>query len=115
MMHGMGMMGGFGLLWILIPVVLGIAVVSVLRNREKKRIDPSESRRELRQGSDALDQTIFRLARRHNGRLTVSDVVVESRLSVREAEAALNDLVDGTHVTMEITENGSVVYEFPEL
>ena len=34
---------------------------------------------------------------------------------IREAEEAINSMVDGTHVRMEVEDTGLVVYEFPEI
>ena len=58
---------------------------------------------------------IFRLADAHAGRLTLSDVIVATDMTMHDAEALLNTLVDELHVRMEVEEDGSIVYEFPEL
>jgi len=63
----------------------------------------------------SLESKVFRLASRLGGRLTISDVVIETDLSVAEAESFMDHLVDGSHVRMEVTDEGSVIYEFPEL
>ncbi|MBN2553809.1 MAG: hypothetical protein JXB06_13610, partial [Spirochaetales bacterium] len=58
---------------------------------------------------------IFRAAYKHEGRLTVSDIVLETDLGLKEAEEVINGMVDGTHVRMEVEDSGLVVYEFPEI
>ena len=58
---------------------------------------------------------VFRLAYKRKGRITVSDAVIDLGLSIRQAEELLNGLVDGLRVRMEVTPNGLVVYEFPEI
>ena len=58
---------------------------------------------------------VFRLAYKRKGRITVSDVVIDLGFSIHEAEELLNGLVDGLRVRMEVTPNGLVVYEFPEI
>lgn len=63
----------------------------------------------------AAEPRIFRLANKMKGRLTVSDVVIETNMSLKEVEELLDGMVDGIHVTMEVRDNGSVVYEFPEI
>lgn len=63
----------------------------------------------------SLQSKIFRLASRQGGSVTVSDVVIETEMSVQEAEEFMDRLVDGTHVRMEVTDEGQVFYEFPEL
>jgi hypothetical protein len=62
-----------------------------------------------------IENRIFRAASKRAGRLTVSDIVLETDLSIREAEEVINGMVDGTHVRMEVEDNGLVVYEFPEI
>jgi hypothetical protein len=62
-----------------------------------------------------IENRIFRAAYKHEGRLTISDIVLETDLSIREAEEAINSMVDGTHLRMEVEDNGLVVYEFPEI
>jgi hypothetical protein len=62
-----------------------------------------------------IENRIFRIAFKHAGRLTISDIVLETDLGVQEAEKVINGMVDGTHVRMEVEDNGLVVYEFPEI
>ncbi|UCF96392.1 MAG: hypothetical protein JSV89_14575 [Spirochaetaceae bacterium] len=65
--------------------------------------------------SRSIEGRIFRAAYKHKGRLTVSDIVLETDLGIREAEEMINSMVDGTHVRMEVEDSGLVVYEFPEI
>ena len=58
---------------------------------------------------------IFRLADEMRGRLTLSDVVIATNLNLKEAERVIDSMVDGIHVTMEVSDSGRVVYEFPEI
>ena len=76
------------------------------------------TRRRIEQNRAKLSKTevaLFRLADKNKGRITLSDAVVETGLGIKEAEEILNDLVDGSHVRMEVTDSGSVIYEFPEI
>jgi len=63
----------------------------------------------------SLEARIFRVAYKRKGRLTISDVVLETGLSIKEAEETVNAMVDGTRVRMEVDDRGLVVYEFPEI
>lgn len=82
-----------------------------LSGRESWReIGGSRLRRPL--GTEAR---IFRLAYKLKGRITISDIVLETGLSVQDAEETANKMVDGLRVCMEIDERGLVVYEFPEI
>ena len=85
---------------------------------------PQEERRPLRwlaPGPTALrtapdpEARVFRLAYKRRGRITVSDAVIDLGLSIQQAEELLNSLVDDLRVRMEVTPNGLVVYEFPEI
>ena len=58
---------------------------------------------------------LFKLAQRLGGRLTVSDIVIETGLGVAEAERFIEAMVDNSHVRMDIDDNGMVVYDFPEI
>ncbi|MBN1836729.1 MAG: hypothetical protein JW820_12815 [Spirochaetales bacterium] len=62
-----------------------------------------------------LEARIFRLAFKRKGRITVSDVVLETGLGIKESEEAVNAMVDGIRVRMEVDDRGLVVYEFPEI
>jgi hypothetical protein len=63
----------------------------------------------------SIEGRIFRAAYKYRGRLTVSDIVLETDLSIKEAEEVINAMVDGTHVRMEVEDSGLVNYEFPEI
>jgi hypothetical protein len=63
----------------------------------------------------SMEARIFRLAFKRKGRVTVSDIVLETGMSVKEAEEAVNAAVDGVRVCMEVDDRGLVVYEFPEI
>ena len=67
------------------------------------------------QDTDDAEHQIFRLADKLKGRLTVSDVVVHTGLGIHEAEEAMNQIVDGYRVKMEVDDRGIVLYEFPEI
>jgi len=63
----------------------------------------------------STEAQIFKLAYRLGGRITVSDVVVASGLSVDQVERILEHMVDNSRVRMDIDDEGMVVYEFPEI
>lgn len=64
---------------------------------------------------DGLENRIFKLAYEMKGRLTLSDVVVGTNLTMKEAESSMNRMVDGSHVRMEVEDDGTILYEFPEI
>ena len=65
--------------------------------------------------SDGYEAKIFRLAQQMKGRVTLSDIVIATNLGLKEAERAIDGMVDGVHVSMEVNDKGRVVYEFPEI
>lgn len=113
MMHGF--VFPFGFFWIVIPAIaiwLAIPAIRRLRRSDERTIDTGRGGKPLEAN---LEPAVYRLAKQLKGRVTVSDVVVETGLSAAESETLLQGLVDGTHCRMEVTEQGSVIYEFPEL
>lgn len=62
-----------------------------------------------------MQAKVFQLAYKLRGRITVSDIVVETGLSVQEAEELVQGMVDNSRVRMEVNDNGLVTYEFPEI
>lgn len=58
---------------------------------------------------------VFQLASKLGGRLSVSDVVIELGVDVKDAEELLQGLVDNVRVRMELDDNGRVTFEFPEI
>ena len=62
-----------------------------------------------------LESAVFSLAYRLRGRITLSDIIVETGLGMKEAEDVIGGMVDGIRVRMEVTEDGLVIYEFPEI
>ena len=63
----------------------------------------------------SIESEIFKLAYKMKGKITVSEVVLETGLTIKEAEERMKELTDGIHVRMEVTDNGIVIYEFPEI
>src|SRR5262249_14565189 len=58
---------------------------------------------------------IVELARAHEGRLNVTLVASHLHLDFQEAESALDTLVDGQRVDLQVDDQGRVTYVFPEL
>ncbi|MFP4373724.1 MAG: hypothetical protein ACLFPO_05300 [Spirochaetaceae bacterium] len=111
---------------------LFVAAVAVRVGSEFFRSWDSQQRRSVygrgRQGSDlladiygmprggrSLEARVFQLAGKLGGRLSVSDVVIELGIDVKDAEDLLQSLVDNVRVRMELDDNGRVTFEFPEI
>ena len=62
-----------------------------------------------------VQRKILRLAAHKGGSLTVTEVAAELSLSLPAAEKALIAMDDGFRVRSEITDDGILLYEFPEV
>lgn len=63
----------------------------------------------------AIQQKILRLAGKKGGALTVTEVATELSLSLPAAERVLLAMDDGFRVRSDVTDEGLILYEFPEL
>lgn len=63
----------------------------------------------------SLQLPVLKLARRRDGRLTVTEVAAELGWTLPRAEKVLESLNDGYRVSSEVTNEGVIVYEFLEL
>ncbi len=62
-----------------------------------------------------LQQRVLRLATRKGGVLTVTEVAAELNLSLPAAEKVLIQMDDGFRVRSEVTREGILIFEFPEV
>jgi len=115
MMHGWGM-GGFGMgfpLFGLVPLILiGGGIYLLVRLRRNTGV---HDHRDAGASRHLSAPEIYRLAKEHDGVLTVSDVVSELNFDPKEAQAHLDDLTDGERVDMHVDDDGIVRYVFREL
>jgi hypothetical protein len=63
----------------------------------------------------ALQLPVLQLAGRKGGQLTVTEVAAELGWTMRRAERVLQSMDDGLRVNSEVTDEGVIVYDFPEL
>ena len=63
----------------------------------------------------ALQLPVLQLAGRKSGQLTVTEVAAELGWTMRRAEKVLQSMDDGLRVTSDVTDEGVIVYNFPEL
>jgi hypothetical protein len=63
----------------------------------------------------ALERRVLQLATRRGGSLTVTEVAAELDLSLPAAERILTGMDDGFRVLSEVTDEGILVFEFPEI
>jgi hypothetical protein len=58
---------------------------------------------------------VLRLAESEDGQLTVTEVAAKLGWSIDDADATLRSLDDGVRVTTTVTDEGVMLYDFPEL
>lgn len=117
----------FLLLFLFVVAIRGLLrALGIFRRRPYDRVDERriheafdpfgfEEFQPMTGNPSTMQSKIFRLASRQGGRVTISDVVIETEMSVHEAEDFMDHMVDGSHVRLEVTDEGQVFYEFPEL
>ena len=123
MMHAFGMVGlgiCLSVIGLLSVILLGGGLFVLLRrfgrlggSREEHRLNRKQQ--SIPKRREAAASELFRLAKRHRGFLTVSDVVSEMGLDPKDAEQLLQGLTDGQRVDMRVDNDGVVHYVFPEL
>jgi hypothetical protein len=99
---------GIGITILLLALFGGAKFFGKLRSTKNDRNTPEKV-------PSSVQQQIFKLAKQNDGKLTVTEVVLETGLSVRQSEEALNILVDGYRVRMDVDVSGMITYEFSEL
>lgn len=107
------MMMMFGLVPFLF-VLIGLTAFGVFRRRAHREAGRGSSGGGDRDNTLHRDSAVFGLARHSGGRITLSDVVVETGMNLAEAEQYMNSLVDNAHVSLEVDGNGKLTYEFRE-
>lgn len=113
--RGIGM--PFGIIWVLVIPAAIFLVVKLARRLTvpgDKNASEDESK-SSKAGVQSIESNIMALALKNNGVLTVTDVIIETGLSIKQAEETLNTMVDGYRVKMEVKDSGIIVYEFTEL
>ena len=115
MFRGGGIFYGLILICIIpLAIFFGVKFVRQLTAFNNRSVKKDESKTP-KIGDQSLQGKIMTLALHNRGTLTVSDVVIATGLSVKQAEETLNSMVDSYRVKMEVKDSGIVVYEFAEL
>ena len=112
----------FGMFLPLLVVFLVVRAVTRYRRVNNRFAPPSPddyvgvSRSARVLGGASEDAKIFKLAYKLKGRVTLSDIVVETGMNLQDAQRVVESMGDNAHVRMEVDENlGTVTYEFPEI
>jgi hypothetical protein len=65
--------------------------------------------------TQAMERRILQLATQRGGNLTVTEVATEMDLSIPAAERILTGMDDGFRVVSEVTDDGILIFQFPEV
>ncbi|WP_455382632.1 hypothetical protein [Salinispira pacifica] len=113
MVHVMQLPADFA--WIFLPFAVYVAARIFRAIRDRSSAGHLDAGGEPSGSARLSHSVLFRAAAAHGGRLTVSELVVETGMPPARAEKALREITDGLRVRMEIGDDGVVWYEFTEL
>ena len=93
----------------LIPLIRGgIRYFSERRLPEKRRQQLLEAK------TENIERAILTVAQREKGRITPAIVALNTNASLEKAQEALEDMVKRGYASMDVRDNGTVEYVFPE-
>lgn len=85
---------------------VGLAIRWLVKRGARKAAEAARIQRQL---------AVLKLAEAEDGRLTVTEVAAKLGWTLKSAQAVLRALEDGVRVTTTTTDDGIMVYDFPEL
>ena len=88
---------------VIVPMILGVWLI--VSANKKNRLEIFEDR----------EREILLIARQRSGKLTASELSMNSKLSLREAENILADFHRRGYALIGHADNGAIVYDFHEL
>ncbi len=121
LISGLALSVGFGVFWALNPrevwPIFPIVFAGVLPFLHGlRRLIASRRPRLSAEEREALDEKqILRVAREAGGTVTPALVALESDLTAARAEQALERMASKGYVSMHVTGDGRLQYEFPDL
>lgn len=80
---------------------------------QASRPQPSRQEAPPLDSEKMLENTILKLARKFRGQLTPLELAANSSLSLDEADKSLENFVRRGHANMKVTDEGTIIYEFP--
>ncbi len=109
---------------VFILLIAGLNIIKgVGRSRSRKSAGPNNFYRLGKVQEDgigdsparSLDGVLFSLAHRNGGHITLSEVVIETGMNMKDAEKYMDSIVDSVHVSLEVDDSGRLFYVFPEI
>lgn len=102
--------------WLIIGLFAGVMpMLQGVSRMITDGVDRKRAGRQIPRIADALkEKEILRAARREAGKLTPTIAALKSSVSIEDAEKILKKLVDHGYADMEVTDDGRILYVFPE-
>jgi hypothetical protein len=103
--------------WILFPALFGglIPIVRGISRLIEGRVSAPRDKRKLEAEKAAnAERSVLRIAQARSGLVTPSQVALDTQLSLEEAELLLDSMAKRGHASMEVREDGRLVYRFSE-
>lgn len=97
-------------LFVAAPMAIGTALVRSHYKARQKALE-ADKHEQYRM----LEKQVIRLAQKHNGRLTIPEIAVDTTMSTQEAEKFMEDMASKGYVDMQVSDSGVIVYEFYEI
>jgi hypothetical protein len=97
-----------------VPAMLA-GVLPIVEGARRLASDRRDDRTALRAQEQAAEKQILRAARDHGGRLSAVSAALRSSVSIEEAERILEGFAKSGHAVMNITLDGRIEFEFPDL
>ena len=85
------------------------------QNNYNQQRDYNQQSRNKAQSKESIERQILNLAKTTDGKLTVTQVAMNTSLSLEDAEKHLQNMVKSGYVHMDVSESGIIIYEFIEL
>jgi predicted DNA-binding transcriptional regulator len=100
-----------------IALLLGVGVPVVVASR--MLLNQGETQRRMQKQGELRSRTVeaevLRIAKAHQGKLTIVEIVSELAITPEEAKAAVDSLVRQQIGDIEVTESGVLVYVFHDI
>lgn len=90
-------------------------IVKAYINEDDTTLNLSEATNKLIAQNMSIEDQILQLAQKKEGKITATDVAMNTELTIEEADKLLKKLAESSYVSMEISEKGIIYYEFIEL
>ncbi len=97
-----------------VPAMLA-GVLPIVEGARRLASDRRDGRAARREQEQAAEKQILRAARDHGGRVSAVSAALRTSLSIEDAEKVLEGFVKSGHALMNITLDGRIEFEFPDL